>query len=205
MATQTKPVVKNVKISDIAIGDKLRQDIIGYSATPGQSHILFYQGTMISHRELIFLREQINKKPPFVPPERYIIGVKTPGIIWTQDGRKLLNGGDVVTEEALAPLLEEGFEIVPTNDGGQMFYRKNSWPDDSQYEWNIEKLNPLVMVETLTYVDDQGKEVPDPRGQNQKVGTRGTVSTTRVGGKFGVAARPSTTAQARNGKEKATA
>jgi hypothetical protein len=165
MAMTQKAVVKDVKISDIKIGDKLCQDITGM-----KGRTLIYTGQVISHREMLFLRKQLGRTIPRYSAERYILGAKAIGSIFDKSQKRLVNPGQEITQEALSPLLKEGFTIVDTGESGQqMFYRKNEWGKDEP--WHIEQFNPLVRVETMTFVDEETKkELPDPRGAGVRVG-----------------------------------
>lgn len=160
---RTKAVIKDVKVEDIRVGDRLMQDMTGQD---GKSLLL--QGMVISAREILFLRKQLNRQKPRYSAERYLIGQKTPGLIADRAGTVLVRSGQVVTVELLAPLLKEGFQAMPTNEGGEMYYRRNDWPKDKP--WHINDFNPLVRVETVTYIDEAGKEIDDPRGKKQAVG-----------------------------------
>ncbi len=163
MAITTKQVVKDVTISDIRVGDKLLQDIVGV-----ENRTLIMQGTFISPREVIFLRKQLSRTKPKRPPERYQVGLKTPGAIYDKNGACLVRAGVVVTEAALAPLLEEGFEQAPLGEGGMLFYRKSEMP--AGQPWHITDFNPAVRVETTSYLDAAGQEAADPRGDKMAVG-----------------------------------
>lgn len=163
MTLRTKAVVKDVKIADIRVGDKLLQDVIGHN-----DRALLLQGTFISAREITFLRKQLAAKIPLYSPQRYVLNRKTPGGIYDQDGKCLVRAGQAVTAAALEPLLDEGFEEAPTEDGGIMFFRKNTWPKSKP--WHINDFNPLVRVETTTYINDEDREVSDPRGAHVRVG-----------------------------------
>lgn len=157
-----KAVIQDIKIKDIRIGDRLKQDINGYSG------VLLYTGQVISHRELDFLRKQIVKTKPKYAPEHYTINAKAPGQIVDRAGNILVRGGQQITEEALKPLLSEGFQVIPGPEGTTMYWRKGEWPD--HLPWHIDQFNPLIRVETFTYLDDKGHEVADPRGTQVSVG-----------------------------------
>lgn len=165
MAVRTKAVIKDVKISDLKIGDKLQQDIIGQGG-----NILLYSGTNISHKEMLFLRRQLAAKKPRFAAERYLVDNKAPGRICMKDGTILVKPGETITEAKLAPLLKEGFQTVETNEGGILFYRKTEWPKDLDTNWHIDHFNPTVRIETTVYVNDKDEVQEDPRGDSSRVG-----------------------------------
>lgn len=150
-----KAVVREVKIVDIRVGDKLLQDIIGHQDRP-----LIMQGQSIGNREILFLRSIRKHTKPKYSPERYPVGVKTPGAIHSQDGTVLVRAGQTVTEEALAPLIEEGFEVIEGEGDSKIYFRRNEWPENKP--WHIDQINPLVRVETTTYIDEAGKDIAAP-------------------------------------------
>ena len=160
---KNKAVVRDVKIEEIKIGDRLLQDITGYN-----NNTMMFTGQVISHREILFLRKLLARTKPTYAPEHYTIGAKATGQVVTRDGTVLVRAGQAITEELLQPLLKEGFKLVPTYDGGQMFFREGKWPEGEP--WHVNDFNPLVRVETMTYVDEDGKELADPRGDKVIVG-----------------------------------
>lgn len=158
MSTIAKQVTKDVKVADIKVGDKLLQDITGV-----EDRTLIMQGTFISPREVLFLRRQLARTRPTRPPERYHLNQKTPGAIYNKAGECVVRAGQQVPEEAGARLVADGFTEVPGGEAGTFFYRKNEFPKDQP--WHINDFNPVVRVETTTYIDEKtGAEAADPRG-----------------------------------------
>ena len=153
----TRAVVKDVGIAELKVGDMLLQDIIGY-----KDHILMFQGKRLTNRDIIWLRKKLQEKAPRLAGERYRTGIKAPGKIEDKNGAVLVKAGETITVEKLAPLLEQGFKMLPAADGSESstFYQEFAW---NGKPYRIDEFNPAVRVETLTLVDPEGKPVADAK------------------------------------------
>lgn len=159
MAVRTKAVVRDVTIPELKLGDQLLSEVVGY-----KGRVLLHQGTRITARHLSWLRKQLEAQPPRLAARRYQTKVKAPGRICAEDGTVLVKPGELITEEKLAPLLKEGFQMFPGGDGETKVYTKPTvWPKDQPYR--IDQFNPAVRVEGIVYVDDKDQELADPRSK----------------------------------------
>ena len=144
-------VIKAVEIKEIRSFDKLLSDIIGR-----EEKVLIPRGTTISARELKFLKDVLSHGKPQLASQKYRTKLKSIGNICKADGTVLVKRGQEVTEEALAPLLKEGFAVQETFEADQkMFYKKATF----EGPWHITDFNPLVQVERTELVNDDGSSI----------------------------------------------
>lgn len=149
---RTQAVVKAVEVKDLQVGDKLIVDIIGY-----QNKVLINRGTNISSREVLWIAKKLKENPPKNPTIKYRTLTKAMGDIKDAKGALLVKRNAIITEEALAPLLKEGFTAVEAFEAGsKMFYKKQDWTAKS----NIAEFNPLVQVERVEIVNDEPAKTP---------------------------------------------
>lgn len=154
MAVVTKSLVKVVAVKDLKPGDRLLVDIIGY-----KDRVIYQLGKVLNGRDISWLREKLKEAKPRIPSEKYKTGKRAQGPIRTKDGTVLVKTNGEITEEALTPLLKEGFERTEELEGGViMFTRKQDWPDDRP--WRIDQFNPAIKVETMVTVNDEVQETP---------------------------------------------
>lgn len=141
-------VIVAVEIKDITLGDKLVTDVMGY-----KGKTLIPRGTTISARELNWFKKKMAEAKPKLAAEKYITNTKAKGHIMSKDGKMLVERGKMITEDALSPLLKEGFTAVETMEAGQiMHYRKAEWSG----AFHICDFNPIVQVERQQLVNDDG-------------------------------------------------
>ena len=127
--------------------DKVLTDIVGY-----KNKVLIYANTALSVRHLDFIKKQLERVTPKLASEKYLTNTKAKGAIRDKAGKVLVKPGELITREALAPLLKEGFTEHETVEPDQtLFARKQEFKD----EFRIDKLNPSVRVETTALVDDE--------------------------------------------------
>lgn len=150
-----KAVIKNVQVAELNPGDRILQDVVGY-----KSHIMFFQGRVLNNRDIAWLREKLKEAKPKLASERYQTKRKSPGAIRDKDGNVLVKAGVPITDEALAPLLKQGFTRVDGMESGVVIYtREATWPDDRP--WRIDQFNPAVKVETTVTINDEIQETPE--------------------------------------------
>jgi len=165
-----KSVVKAVHVSELKAGDRLLVDIAGY-----KDRIIFNQGKVLNNRDVAWLREKIKEPKPKLASERYQTKRKAIAAIRDKAGNVLVKAGDAVTEEALAPLLKEGFTALEGMNAGVMdagvkvFTRQQMWPDERP--WRIDQFNHAVRIETVVTVNDAIQDMPeDQTAGDKKIG-----------------------------------
>lgn len=147
MPPRTTAVVKIVEVKDIIVGDKLLVDVVGY-----KGNILINRGTTISTRETAWLKKKLSEKAPTLPSIKYRTETKAFGDIKDAAGNVLVKRGEKITEEALAPLLKEGFSMVDLMDAGsRMCHKAQKFTEKS----NIADYNPGVQIERIEVVNDE--------------------------------------------------
>ncbi len=150
MPPRTTAVVKIVEVKDIIVGDKLLVDLVGY-----KGNVLINRGTTISSRETIWLKKKLAESAPKLPNIKYRTGIKAFGDIRDAAGKVLVKRGEKITEEALAPLLKDGFTMVDLMDAGsRMFHKAQKWTEKS----NIAEFNPAVQIERIEVINDDAPE-----------------------------------------------
>ncbi len=148
-------VIKTVEIADIRSFDKLLSDIIGQ-----EERVLIARGTVISAREIKFLKDVTAHVKPQLASQKYRTKLKSIGNICKADGTVLVKRGEEVTEEKLAPLLKEGFAVQETFESDQkMFYKKTTF----EGKWHINDFNPLVKIERTELVNDDGSPIAEKK------------------------------------------
>ena len=151
MALIQKSVVREVPVAELKVGDRLLMDLMGY-----KDRVVMQQGKTLNNRDIAWIREKMKEVPPRLATERYQTKRKAIANIRTRDGRALVKPGDPVTEEALAPLLQEGFQRIPAPESGVVwFMREQKWPENVPYR--IDQFNPTVRIETLAHVNDEDR------------------------------------------------
>lgn len=147
---RTSAVVIQKTVSEIGVGDKLLTDIVGY-----KGKTLMHRGQTISAREKNWLEKKLKESKPVISSQKYLTNKKAVGNILDKKGNILVSAGKVITEEALKPLLKEGFTIQESFESDhKMFFRPGAWPEDAKY--HIDQFNPIVTVETLSLINDDG-------------------------------------------------
>ncbi len=150
MPPRTTAVIKVVEVKDLIVGDKLLVDLVGY-----KGNVLINRGTTISARETIWLKKKLAENAPKLPSMKYRTETKAFGDIVSANGTVLLKRGGKITEEALAPLLKEGFAVVDLMESGsKMFHKPQKWTEKS----NIAEFNPAVQVERVELVNDDAPQ-----------------------------------------------
>ncbi len=143
---RTTSAVKHVEVKDLAVGDKLLVDLVGY-----KGNVLINRGTTLSSREIVWLKKKLAEPAPVKPSVKYRTETKAFGDIKDASGKTLVKRGEVITEAALAPLLKQGFAVVDLMEAGQkMFHKAQPWTGKS----NVAEFNPLVQIERIEVVND---------------------------------------------------
>ena len=156
---RNQAVVATKEIAEIAVGDKLLTDIVGY-----KGRTLLHRGMTISVREKNWLAKKCAESKPRLASEKYRTQTKAMGTIRAKDGSVLVKPGELITAEKLAPLLKEGFKVQETFEAEQtMFYRPTIWPENA--DWHISDFNPIVQVETMMLVNDDGSPAAAPKAK----------------------------------------
>jgi hypothetical protein len=146
--------VKIVEVKDIIVGDKLLVDLVGY-----KGNILINRGTTISTRETTWLKKKLAESTPKLPSIKYRTETRAYGDICDAAGKVLVKRGEKITEEAIAPLLKEGFTLVDLMDAGsRMCHKAQKWTEKS----NIAEFNPAVQIERIEVINDDGAPVKTP-------------------------------------------
>lgn len=148
------PYIEDVKIAEIRIGDKLLTQIIGY-----KDRVIYNNGHVFTPKDIAWFAEKLAEEKPQLASERYLVGRKSPGDVMAKNKVVLVKRGEVVTEEALQPLLKEGFVKQNGFDNEVMFVRPTDWGNKP---YRIDQFNPVVRVETLRLVGDDGKLAKEP-------------------------------------------
>lgn len=147
-------------IKDIIVGDKLMIDIIGY-----KNKRLLNRGDILSFEHVEFLKKQLVKKKQIHPSIKFKVGLKSNIDIKDRGDNILVHRGAEITEEALKPLLEEGYTIAE-GFSDEIVYQR---PQKFEGAWHIEHFNPKgILVETDVMVDEKGDEtttLPEPRAK----------------------------------------
>src|SRR3990167_985322 len=122
----SKSVVKSATIAELKQGDRLLQDIIGYKDNP-----IMFQGKVLNGRDIAWLKQKLKQPKPRLSSERYQTKRKAAAAIKDKNGAVLVKAGGQITEEALAPLLKEGFALTDGMDATvKVFAREQIWPDN---------------------------------------------------------------------------
>ena len=148
----TRTTAEHVPIAEIKVGDKLLSEIVGY-----KNRTLFHRGHVFSVHDMQFFKKKLAETKPKLASMRFKCGRKTPGDIKAANGNVLVPRGKMVTAEALAPLLKEGFTVVEDMDQQKIFSKPQEWPKDVPF--NIAEYNPTIVVET-TLVDGEERKKP---------------------------------------------
>lgn len=140
-------------IKDIIVGDKLMTDIVGY-----KNKRLLNRGDILSYEHVDFLKKQIAKKKPIHPSIKFKVGLKSNIDIKDRGDNILVHRGAEITEEAIKPLLEEGYSIAE-GFGDEVVYQR---PQKFEGPWHIEHFNEKgVLVETDVMVDEKGDDTTE--------------------------------------------
>lgn len=148
MGVRTTAVVEQKPVNELRVGDKVLTDVIGY-----KNKVLIYANTVLSVQHIEFIKKCMGRKAPKLASEKYLTGEKAKVAIRDGKGKVLVAPGKVITREALAPLLKEGFAENETMAPDEiLFARKQEFKGG---ETDILKLNPAVKIETTKLVEDE--------------------------------------------------
>lgn len=151
MSIRTVAEVKTKELSDLALGDKLLTDIIGR-----KGRVLINRNTVISTREILWLKKKIGESKPRLSSQFYVIGEKAKLAVRDKDGNILVKPNAEIVRDAVKPLLDEGFSEVEIPGGRVMISKKEVWPDKEK--WHICEFNPFAHVETTSIVNEDGRK-----------------------------------------------
>ena len=168
MAQVRKSVIKDVKVSELKVGDRLEVNILGY-----KERVLLTRGMVLDHRHIRFLEKKLKEKEPVLDPINIVNEKKAISAIKDDSGKVLVKSGELIKEAKIEPLLKKGFKRTPIPGGAAvMFTRDQKWPSD--VPWDISKINPSVKVETMVTVNDDIQEVPETTGAGASGKTKGS-------------------------------
>lgn len=155
MAQVRKSVVKEVTVKELMVGDKLLVNVLGY-----KDHVLFNQGAILNPKDISFIKEKLGAKAPTLSDEQIVTEKRATVDIKDRDGKILVKARDQIKEDAIQPLLEEGFRSTPIIGGSAVvFSRPQKWPEDAP--WHIDAINPRIKVETMVTINDEIQEEPE--------------------------------------------
>jgi hypothetical protein len=150
-----KSVVRSVTVAELKQGDRLLQDVIGYKENP-----IMFQGKVMNNRDIAWLKQKLKQPKPKLASERYQTKRKAASAIKDKNGAVLVKAGAPITEEALAPLLKEGFILTDGMDSSvKVFVREQIWPDNRP--WRVDQFNPSVRIETVVTINDDIQSEPE--------------------------------------------
>lgn len=167
MAQVRKSIVKEVEVKELQIGDTMLADMIGY-----KDHILFHRGQVLNARDIRWINKKLKEGKPQLSAERIMTERKANVDIKTKSGRVLVKTNEKITEDALKPLLKEGFTSTPLfGSPVVMFSRPVEWGKDRDY--HITDFNPTVKIETMVTINADIQEVPEGMASSGSRGRAG--------------------------------
>jgi len=154
MPTRSKAAIVYKKVQELILGDKVLTGIVGY-----KGRTLFPAGHTLSVSDIEFVKKQLAQTKPTMADEMYVMESLAKCDIKDSSGKIVVAYGKEITEDAVAPLMGDGYRIQNLPGGKRMLTREQKWDDN--IKWFIADINPQVQVETILLVDDEDDDVED--------------------------------------------